>query len=59
MLDECKKQIESLRARFLFDSDDELALGPFSEQQFLLALASLDMAARYMQMAAYYYSRKE
>ncbi len=68
MLDQYKKEIERLRGRLLFGSSpgepeappqEDLGLGCMSEQNFLLALAALDQAERFMQIAAYHYARKD
>lgn len=52
-----KLAIDKIRRDALCEVDT--VAEPIAEQHFLLALAALDQAARYMQLAGYYVSRGE
>ena len=49
-LKEISEFIEETRVEILFGFEDKDTLKPLAEQHFLLALSSLDQAARHMQM---------
>jgi len=51
------KQAEDLRCQALFDTDDPVNL--MAEQQFLTALAYLELAVRYFTIAALILEKKE
>lgn len=51
-IEDLPEPIEKLRAKFLLELDDE-ALDPEAEQLFLLALSSLEQAARFAKLAVY------
>lgn len=50
------KMIEELRWYFLYDTDDAGA-DPYAEQEYLLALAAMEMAQRHFALASLHQSR--